>query len=125
MIGIASATLIWLAAAGSGQSITDPKACAAGQACLIDGRLMIFPGFPASGAAIETADGCIPVALPPAILAVRGRWNHRLVTASGDALGRAEENAEVLSAKYKDRWLASGMCPTGNVVLYVRKLTGR
>jgi hypothetical protein len=60
----------------------------------------------------------MPVALPPEILKNRAGWDGMSVVVTGPVLQRAGEQVEVTSVRYRDRLLASGMCPPGEMVLY-------
>jgi hypothetical protein len=100
-------------------SVQASSTCAVDATCSVTGRLDIFPGAPASGAAITRDDGsCMPVALPPEILKNRAGWDGMSVVVTGPVLQRAGEQVEVTSVRYRDRLLASGMCPPGEMVLY-------
>jgi len=90
----------------------------------VRGQLKIYRGVPYSGGALTLDDGrCLPVALPPEILRDHRSWDDRRVAISGRALARSGEMVGIISAEYEDRFLPSGLCPAGPLVLYAERLS--
>jgi hypothetical protein len=63
------------------------------------------------------------LALPPEIVRQHSRWDDRRVAVEGRALERLPEAADILSIEYDDRFVPTGLCPTGPLTIYVQRLS--
>ena len=62
------------------------------------------------------------VALPREILIDWQRWSGRQVAIRGRTVARGGESAEVVSIQYGDRFVPTGLCPSGSM-LYANRLS--
>ena len=97
--------------------------CDATGACAVRGRLEILRGVPHSGGVLTLPDGsCMAVALPEEILTDWRRWSGRQVAIRGRTVARGGESAEIASIQYGDRFVPTGLCPSGPM-LYANRLS--
>lgn len=106
---------------GTPRMYEDDTECHAGRECRVTGSLFIYRGVPASVAELKTAAGCLALAL-------RNDDYTKLKDAQGKTVrvsGRAFEQSYaegVASYQLEDRWVATGICPSGPIV-YVTEIT--
>lgn len=98
----------------------DDTECLAGGECRATGNLFIYRGVPASVAELKTDSGCLALAL-------RNDDYTKLKDAQGKTFrvsGMAFEQSVaegVASYQLEDRWVATGICPSGPI-LYVTEI---
>jgi len=94
--------------------------------CTVGGTLRVVRGVPDSGGVLTLDDGsCLPVALPEEVIRHHDRWNGRRVAIRGRAIPRGGEASGVISIEYGDRFLPTGLCSAGVLVLYADRLSLR
>ena len=102
-------------------ALADASACEIGAACTVQGVLRIFVTPPAPTAILETEGTCVPLALPPEVLADPKRWTDRLVTIVG--LAHAHGAADgVISYQLEGRNVTGSVCRASPIVLFVSEL---
>lgn len=114
-------------AAGCAGTVTEAEkasACSVGKQCHLTGTLKILPGTPASVGALDTAHGCVPLALPPEVYKEFGHWNRQSVVVSGAGFA-ASGDADVTWVQLKDRKVATGVCNSATVIVYVTQIEKR
>lgn len=94
--------------------------CRVGEECQSTGKLFIYRGVPASVAELKTDAGCLALALLESDYTRLKNLQGESFQVRGKAL---EQNyAEgVTSYQIEDRWVATGICPSGPI-LYVTEI---
>jgi hypothetical protein len=81
-----TSTLVALAYTASTSRAADVSRCQVGRSCQLEGKLeIVAPGYPRSGATIQTANGCVTLLLSEEYFDPRENWNGRVVRVSGVA----------------------------------------
>jgi hypothetical protein len=110
--------------AGTGTGTENASVCSVGKQCQLTGTLKILPGTPASVGVLQTAQGCVPLALPPEVQKQFGHWDRQSVFVSGTGFAPSGD-ADVTWVQLKDRKVATGVCNSATVIVYVTQIEKR
>jgi hypothetical protein len=98
--------------------------CKLSDECTISGKLTMFPYTEGQAAWIETARGCVALALPGKVYLHMDQWKDRSVYARGTLYpqGSHSDSSSVLMwYTVRDRRIAAGICERGPV-MYVTQI---
>lgn len=114
--------LLVAAAAGCVSTITRTTQdieCKVGKECTIIGELFVYRGSPASIAELKTEDGCFAISLAPEEYSRYHKIMGVRVRVTGTSYTQDLANS-VVSYRFRDRDVATGICPSGLVIYAVR-----